>query len=165
MQSREDPLVKFAGIEQLVSKVYFRFSHLFLDEPELRDFWWQMAKDEEQHASVLMACKALVESHDVETLDPGIGEGKAEELRARMESYLGKGTRSISVDEAFKIALEIEGSELDAIYSMLLNSCGPDVAKNMEHISVPASVQRRKLSAAVLRFAKDPEVKAAARSL
>lgn len=43
-----DPLCRFAGIERLVSKIYFRFSHLFLQHTELRDFWWEMASEEEQ---------------------------------------------------------------------------------------------------------------------
>jgi len=33
-----DPLTSFAAIERLVSKIYFRFSHLFLAQPELREF-------------------------------------------------------------------------------------------------------------------------------
>ncbi len=49
-QPKEDPFERFAGIERLVSKIYFRFSHLFLHRGELRDFWWQMARDEEQPA-------------------------------------------------------------------------------------------------------------------
>ncbi len=30
-----DPLMRFGEIERLVSKIYFRFSHLFFPEPEL----------------------------------------------------------------------------------------------------------------------------------
>ena len=48
-----DPLSSFAAIERLVSKIYFRFSHLFLAQPELRDFWWEMAREEEQHGCIL----------------------------------------------------------------------------------------------------------------
>ena len=46
-----NPLEGFAEIERLVAKIYFRFSHLFLDQPELRDFWWEMAREEEQHGA------------------------------------------------------------------------------------------------------------------
>ena len=59
---RFDPLEGFAEIERLVGKIYFRFSHLFLDQPELRDFWWEMARQEEQHALILLACKAFIEN-------------------------------------------------------------------------------------------------------
>lgn len=62
-----DPLTRFAEIEWLVSKIYFRFSHLFLGHSELRDFWWKMAKEEEQHGSILSACKAMIENYEDET--------------------------------------------------------------------------------------------------
>ena len=164
-QVNEHPFERFAGIERLVSKVYFRFSHLFFHHGELRDFWWQMARDEEQHACILLACKAIVENFQDIPVIPEIGKGKAEQLEGQINSYLGKGTPSISVEEAFKIALEIEGSEVDAVYSELLKSCGPEVAKTMEHVGVPASVQRRKLASAVHRFTSDPELRAAAEQL
>jgi hypothetical protein len=54
-----DPLLGFTEIERLVSKIYYRFLHLFLAHPVLRDFWWEMAREEEQHACILTACKAL----------------------------------------------------------------------------------------------------------
>src|SRR4029453_7544916 len=81
----------FAEIERLVAKIYFRFSHLFLHQPELRDFWWQMAKEEEQHGSILSACKALIENYDDETLDPSISADKAQELKDRLLSFLAQG--------------------------------------------------------------------------
>src|SRR5213592_2110417 len=102
-----DPLTRFAEIEWLVAKIYFRFSHLFLQQPELRDFWWQMAKEEEQHGSILSACKALIENYDDETLDPNISADKAQELRDRLLSFLAQGIPSLAVEEAFHIALEI----------------------------------------------------------
>ena len=160
-----DPLERFAEIERLVAKVYFRFSLLFIDHGELRDFWWQMARDEEQHACILLACKAIVENFQEAAIDPNIGKGKADQLEGQINSYLGKGILSITVEESFKIALEIESSELDAIYSELLKSCGPEIAKTMENVGIPASVQRRKLASAVHRFTSDPELRAAAEQL
>jgi hypothetical protein len=164
-RANKDPFERFAEIERLVSKVYFRFSHLFLYHGELRDFWWQMARDEEQHACILLACKAIVDNFQENPVNPDIGKEKADQLEGQINSYLGKGTPSISVEEAFKISLDIESSELDAIYSELLKSCGPEVAKTMEHVGVPASVQRRKLASAVHRFTSDPVLRAAAQNL
>ena len=57
-----DPLEGFSEVERLVGKVYYRFSHLFMDQPELRDFWWEMARQEEQHALILLACKILIQN-------------------------------------------------------------------------------------------------------
>ena len=153
-----DPLLRFAEIERLVAKIYYRFSHLFLARPELRDFWWEMAREEEQHASILAACKALIANYETETLDPMINGEKAEELAGRLGSFLGRGTPSLSVEEAFRIALDIESSEIDVIYGKLLQLGGPQIGKTMENLGVPASVQRQKLKAALRRFCSDPEL-------
>jgi len=160
-----DPLERFAEIERLVSKIYYRFSHLFLSDGELRDFWWEMAGEEEQHAGILLACKALIENYDDETLDPAITRDNADRLRRDLVTYLAKGTPTLSVDEAFKIAVRIETSEIDAIYSKLLQLGGPKIAQTMQNLGVPASVQRQKLKAALRRFSADPELLAAAERL
>jgi hypothetical protein len=160
-----DPLARFAELERLVSKIYFRFSHLFLDNPELRDFWWEMAREEEQHACILFACKALIENYEDERLDPTISREKARELETRLLSFLAHGTPSLTVEQAFRIALEIESSEIDAIYSKLIQLGGPHIAKTMENLGVPASVQRRQLKAALRRFSSDPELLRSAETL
>jgi hypothetical protein len=163
-QPKFDPLASFAELERLVSKIYFRFSHLFLDNPDLRDFWWEMAREEEQHACILFACKALIENYD-EALDPMISGEKARDLETRLLSFLGRGTPSLTVAEAFRIALEIESSEIDAIYSKLVRLGGPHIAKTMENLGVPAGVQRQQLRAALRRFCSDPELLRTAESL
>lgn len=160
-----DPLERFAEIERLVSKVYFRFSHLFLHHSELRDFWWEMAVEEDQHGAILLACKAVIENYEDEQLDPSISREKADQIREQLSAYLSKGTPSITVEEAFKIALDIETSEIDVIYSKLLQLGGPKIAKTMENLGVPASVQRQKLKSALQQFCNDPKLLAAAQQL
>jgi rubrerythrin len=153
-----DALLRFAEVERLVSKIYFRFSHLFLNQPELRDFWWEMAKEEEQHACILHACRAVIANYDDDKLDPKINSAKADELKEWLLAYLHLGTPTLSVDEAFRIALEVENSEIDTIYSRLLQLGGPQVAKTMENLGVPASAQRLKLKAALRRFVVNADV-------
>jgi hypothetical protein len=160
-----DPLERFAEIERLVGKIYFRFSHLFMDRPELRDFWWEMARQEEQHGTILIVCKGVIENYDDEKLDPGITREKADQVKEQLTSYLARGTPSITVEEAFKIALEIETSEIDAIYSKLLQLGGPKIAQTLENLGVPASVQRQKLQAALRQFCLDPKLLAASAQL
>jgi len=159
-----DALERFAEIEWLVAKIYFRFSHLFLHQPELRDFWWGMAKEEEQHGSILSACKAIIENYE-ETLGADISWGRAEELKRWLLLYLSRGTPSLEVDEAFRIALDIESSEIDAIYGKLLQLAGQNIAKTLANLGVPASVQRQKLKLAVRQFCTDPELLAGVDSL
>lgn len=159
-----DPLLRFAEIERLVSKIYYRFSHLFLGQPELRDFWWEMAKEEEQHASILLACRELIANYEDERVDPLVNAAKADALRERLSAYLRQGTASLTIDESFRIALEIESSEIDAIYGKLLQLGGPQIAKTMENLGIPASAQRLKLKSALRRFSSNAElIRAAAR--
>jgi hypothetical protein len=160
-----DPLQDFAEIERLVAKIYFRFSHLFLAVPALRDFWWEMAKEEEQHACILHACRAIIKNYDDEALDPSISREKAQALSTRLNSFLTEGTRSLSIEEAFRIALDLESSEIDAIYSKLIQLGGPNIAKTMENLSVPASVQRQNLKAALRRFCTNPALLHSAEAL
>jgi hypothetical protein len=165
IQEPFDPLLRFAEIERLVSKIYYRFSHIFLTRPELRDFWWEMAQEEEQHACILQACRALIENYEDETLDPTISRDKALELGLRLNSFLAQGSASLNVEEAFRIALDIESSEIDAIYSKLLQLGGPQIGKTMENLGVPASAQRQKLKAALRRFCSNPDLLNAAERL
>jgi hypothetical protein len=89
----------------------------------------------------------------------------ADQLADRLHAYLARGTPSLDVEEAFRIALEIENSEIDVIYGKLLQLGGPQIGKTMENLGVPASVQRQKLKAALRRFCSDPELLVSAERL
>ena len=160
-----DPLLRFAEIERLVSKIYYRFSHLFLARQELRDFWWEMAREEEQHANILRACRELILNYTDDSLDPMISSDNADKVAARLQSYLDQGTPTLAIEDAFRVALEIESSEIDVIYGKLLELGGPQIGKTMENLGVPAAVQRQKLKAALRRFCSDPELVQAAERL
>ena len=160
-----DPLLEFAEIERLVGKIYFRFSHLLLDQPELRDFWWGMALEEEQHASILQACRGMIANYVEERLDPEVSRARAAQLKTWLNSFLAHGTPELTVEESFRIALVIESSEIDAIYSKLVKLGGTQIARTMEYLGVPASIQRQKLKAALRRFCADPELLQAAERL
>ncbi|HXG52771.1 MAG TPA: hypothetical protein VNN77_15345 [candidate division Zixibacteria bacterium] len=155
-ESALDLLERFAEIEWLVAKIYFRFSHLFLDRPELRDFWWDMAHEEEQHGSILSACRTLIGKDKLERLELDVTREKAEELKRWLRSYLSRGTPSLGVDEAFRIALEIEGSEVNTIYNKLLHAAGLGGAQIVESLGIPVHVQTQKLKVAIHRFCADP---------
>jgi hypothetical protein len=160
-----DPLHRFAEIERLVAKIYFRFSHLFFLEPKLRDFWWEMAKEEEQHACILQACRALIENYEDENLNPKINPAKADELEQWLLAYYRRGTAVLDVEESFRIAMAIESSEIDVIYGKLLQLGGPQIAKTMENLGIPASAQRLKLKIALRQFCSSPELLQAAERL
>ena len=117
-----------------------------------------MSREEEQNASILVACRAVIVNYDDEALDPLISRQKADELNARLRSFLAQGTPELDVEGAFKIALDIESSEIDVIYGKLLQLGGPQIGKTMENLGVPASVQRQKLKAALREYCANPEL-------
>lgn len=160
-----DALMTFAEIERLVAKIYYRFSHLFLADAALRDFWWEMAREEEQHACILQACRAVIANYDEEHLDPTVSRNRADQLQQWLTTFLAQGTASLTVEESFRIALEIESSEIDAIYGKLIHLGGEQIARTMENLGVPASIQRQKLKAALRRFCDNPELLRAAERL
>jgi len=159
-----DALSNFAQIERLVAKIYFRFSHLFLADPALRDFWWEMAREEEQHSCILQACRAVIANYE-EGLDPTVSRDRAERLQQWLDAFLARGTPELTVEESFRIALEIENSEIDAIYGKLIHLGGEQIARTMENLGVPASIQRQKLKAALRQFCKSPALLRAAERL
>jgi hypothetical protein len=50
----------------------------------------------------------LITNYEDETFDPMISHDKARELEAWLASFLDRGTPVRAVEEAFRIALEIE---------------------------------------------------------
>jgi len=131
-QSSFDHLVTFAEIERLIGKIYFRFSHLFLHHPTLRDFWWEMGMEREQHACNLSVMSAVV-NNDSSPDNPSVSREKTDQLKQTLTSYLRRGTPAITPKEALRIARKIEACEIDVIYSDLLDAgCFP-AAKETDH--------------------------------
>jgi len=116
-----DSLRAFVEIERFIGKIYFRFSHLFLHHPTLRDFWWEMAMEKERRACNLGVMSAVV-NNDPGPDNPSVSREKTDQLRQRLTSYLRRGTPTITPEEAFRIARKIEACEIDVIYSDLLDA-------------------------------------------
>jgi methylthioribose-1-phosphate isomerase len=113
----------------------------------------------------LAACGALIVNYEGDKIDPALSREKVEQLATYLRALLQRGTPAIGVEAAFRMALEIESSEIDAIYSKLIHLGGPQIAKTMENLGVPTSVQRQKLKAALRRYCSNPELLQAAERL
>jgi hypothetical protein len=71
-------------------------------------------------------------------LDPTVGRDRADRLHEWLNAFLARGTAALTIEESFRIALEIEGSEIDAIYGRLIHLGGEQIARTMENLGVPA---------------------------
>ena len=110
-------------LEKKTMALYVAFMNAFPRPEEVRNFWFGMARHEAGHCGAL----ALVESI-VQTV-PGRGEdakvwldeATVSRLRALIAAYSREvKTEDISLERAFEMAIDLEGSELeDVVVEML----------------------------------------------
>lgn len=110
-------------VEEIAAEIYAILSRRFAAHPTLYRFWASMAEDERKHAKKLATWRRLLERTppekrpDYDDFSAGIRqlESLARELRARADDV-------DDLETAFSVALALESSELDAIYTELLQS-------------------------------------------
>ena len=120
----------FISFEERSAELYLDLSVVFYDRPQLRWFWVDMAMEEKQHAGLLQHCReagvfaselpCAVQIHKLNSL--------FRELEARIAMP------NLSVDDAFDVAIQLESSEINDIYSRLTAP-----------IEGPAHVMRKKM--------------------
>jgi hypothetical protein len=147
-----DSLTAFAEVERLTSKVYFRFSHLFLQHPSLRDFWWEMGMAKERHAAILMAI-TVASQNCAGNSETGVGRDGANWLKGELKVYLSKGTPAITVEDAFRKALEIESSEVDVISKL----GSAETAGDFRSWAFRPAIQIEQFKMALRNFRRHPE--------
>jgi rubrerythrin len=120
----------FIRFEERSAALYLELSVRFFNNPELSWFWVEMAMEEKQHAGMLHhCCEAGVFASEL----PGKDEiQKLNSLFRQLETRLNQA--SLTLDDAFDMAIELEGSEINDIYSRLTAP-----------IQGPAYVMRKKM--------------------
>jgi hypothetical protein len=108
------PYVEF---ERRAAAIYLSLARRFRDNAELSSFWLGMRAAEEQHAVVLAFCECQHLLDDDATGDPP----DPRELSGLFRNLEVRVARpELSIDDAFMIAAELEGSEINAIYEHFL---------------------------------------------
>lgn len=111
-----DAFRESARIEELAADLYGRFAEDSAKDFEVAQFWRRMSQAEQLHAASLRGAAARLESrHQSTTVD----------LRsiAAIRGFMSAMTSDVgakSLDQAFRVALEIESLELDRMYRELL---------------------------------------------
>jgi len=126
------------AMERTAGEIYTTLAGRTVGDSELQQFWTAMADDERRHASKLETWRQLTaaqrpeERAVAEGFDEGVAEIEGLVARAREEVE-----HVTCADDGFAIALELEMSELDAIYTTLLRSSPlsryPDVDETRRH--------------------------------
>jgi rubrerythrin len=127
-------LRKAAGIERAAASIYDTLAERFSDDAVLHQFWSSMASDERKHEKKIGTWGELLKQ-GLPSQQPALDDfGKAIRELARLARDLGVRAKTVKdIDEAFSIALTLESSELDVIYTTLLQSSPiarfPDLAE------------------------------------
>ena len=115
MDFPRDVYQRFVEFEENAAAIYLDLASRFSDDAALSSFWLEMAMHEKQHAGLLQFCcrerlfaPKLPDQAEIEKLI-----GFFAELKKRAADP------SITVRQAFSLAIEMEASELNAIYCNL----------------------------------------------
>jgi rubrerythrin len=107
--------------EQTAAAVYERLAEFFADDAALRELWQELAADEHGHAADLSEWRTRLarEPWDRRPIPRGF-DRPFTNLEATLAAAVARADVATDPDDAFAIALELESSELDAIYSLLM---------------------------------------------
>src|ERR1044071_7475079 len=116
VRSKKNVYRRLIEFEEQAAEIYLRLASRFSTEnPKLSAVWLAMAIEEKQHAGLLQFCL----SNGLFATDVPLES----ELRKYAELFRSLKNRAaaaaLSLDEAFELAAELEGSEVNAIYCRL----------------------------------------------
>jgi rubrerythrin len=110
------------NMEKKTMTLYMCFARIFQPQEELRKFWFTMARHEAGHLGALALVEGMLQS------DPSLAENTkvwfdpstVVRLRSLLTAYARETTKTLSVERAFEMAIDIEGSELEDVVVELL---------------------------------------------
>src|SRR6516165_737687 len=116
INSPKETYERFIEFEERAATIYVCLASWFASEnPELGAFWLDMAMEEKQHAVLLEFCVAE------KWFAPNLpGDTEIRKFAAGFREFGKRATAGrLTRDEAFALAAELEGSEINAIYGHL----------------------------------------------
>ena len=119
MRTPIDVYRRFAEFEERAAGLYLTLASRFSpQDPELSEFWLDMAMQEKQHAGLLQFCVA--EQLFAPEVPGEAAIGKFADFFTELESRAAD--PDMDMNEAFDLAADLEGSELNAVFSYLTTS-------------------------------------------
>jgi hypothetical protein len=99
--------------EERAASLYMGFGRRFTDNKDLSWFWLEMSMEEKQHAQFMEFCASQ------QLVTAGLPEeSTVEALAQTLRDLEERGAKEmLSVDDAFLIAAELEGSEINDVYA------------------------------------------------
>ena len=111
-------------LEKRSMALYVRFAKLFAASPDLRDFWFGMARDEARHVGALALVTSVLELEGL--LDRAsmviVDDAAFEHLENLLDRHRAAADDSITLGRALAIAVEIEETELEDLVGEMLKA-------------------------------------------
>lgn len=109
-------------LERRTMRLYCLFESRFADCDELRAFWFEMAQHESRHFGALALVLGLLEGASGKRLRPSVvlTPARLKDLRRLLGEFEAEAEQGVSLERAFEIALEVEGSEIEEVVFDLL---------------------------------------------
>lgn len=113
MKDAATTCARLVEFEERAASLYLTLARRFTENADLSWFWLQMSMEEKQHAQLLEFCGC--ENLVAEGLPDQATVQSLSKLLGSLEERAGR--RDLSVDDAFLIAAELEGSEINDVYA------------------------------------------------
>jgi len=108
-------------LEALSMSIYVRLAERFRDDRELHAFWMSMARHEAAHVGALELLESMLEESGLDIQLPPSGT-HVEAAARTIEAVAARLGPAISIEDAFAMAIELEGGELEDLVLDLIHS-------------------------------------------
>ncbi len=118
-------------LEMRAKRVYAAFAHAFADRPEASQFFDTLAQQEHTHAELLSLCRAAAQTGGwmSDCFNPW------ESYLPCLEQHMGEIEASLydisSLDDAFRLVVQIESGEINRVFQGVLASCNSAFVKKI----------------------------------
>jgi hypothetical protein len=155
-------LARHAQLEKDIGELYALFADTFRNCPELAAFWTRMALEEGEHAVLVQALYDGSVPGVAQTAPIAFPAHAVATLEAQIQDCKRQAQSAVSINEALRMTWDLEHSEVDAFYDMILQS------SNVVELGLPTtfdpegSQHVRLLRDMIRQFATDEHLRRAA---
>jgi hypothetical protein len=118
-------------LEMRAKRVYTTFAHAFSDRPAASKFFDTLAKHEQCHAELLLLCRAAARTGGWMTDCFNPWESYVPCLQQHMDEIDASLYRIDSLDDAFRLVVQIESGEINRVFQGVLASCNSAFVKKI----------------------------------
>jgi len=115
-----------------MADLYHRYAEVFRDDPEVREFWARMAREEESHESSAALVRRVADGQDLPA-EIGVSESELQEIISQAHAHIAGDPPDLDAAVRFALRLELAASEY--FLTTALANVSPEIAKLVEATS------------------------------